>query len=260
MKKLVFILGSLILIVWLTDSDKEKGVGEPKKEVKRPFVFATVTGQSLNYQIAQIDKLKKGGSIEPFLEPKYTLLVVSALVESQDVYEEPTVEITLRKIVSELVNKHQPDGVSVKLFNNEQNLKLKTPWIAEADWWPRGHSFNPSNSSYINAKEYHVFTPQFNFPKKVDAEKIVNELAVEKRKQIYLRAYQKDLQASIEASSWYPMNTSEQASKNMSLNIDEADRLSEKYRSQIIGELNLTEEQLNQIVEEGIHKKWPTGS
>lgn len=136
MKKLGFILGSLILLVWLVDSDEKEIPSNAKPESKSPFVFAPVTGLSLKFRIAQIDKLKKGGSVTPFLKPKYTLLVVSALIESQDNYDEPTVEKTLRKIVAELVNKHQPDGVSVKLFNNEQNLKQGTAWIAEADWWP----------------------------------------------------------------------------------------------------------------------------
>ena len=253
MKKLGFILGSIILLVWLVDSDEKETPSKAKTEVKSPFVFAPATGQSLKYRIAKIDKLKKGGSVTPFIEPKYTLLVVGALVESQGSYEEPTVERTLRKIVAELVDKHQPDGVSVKLFNSEQNLKLGTPWIAEADWWPRGHSFSPSNSDYINAKEYHVFTANFSFPQGIRSELISTEIPIERRKEIYAKAYQMDLKAMRDANDRYPLDTPEQASKN----IDEADRLSEKYRSQIISEFNLTEEEIDQIIEEGINRKWP---
>lgn len=62
-----------------------------------------------------------------------------------------------------------------------------------------------------------------------------------------------DLKALREANDRYPLDTTEQASKN----IDEADRLSEKYRSQIISEFNLTEEEIDQIIEEGINRKWP---
>ena len=53
------------------------------------------------------------------------------------------------------------------------------------------------------------------------------------------------------------METPEQASRNMNANIDEADQLSEKYRSQIIQEHNLPEEKIDQIINEGISKKWP---
>lgn len=257
MKKLGFILGSLILLIWLVNSGDDNTQAKDKQSVPSPFVFKARTGPTMSYQTVQMDTLKKGGRVNPPLEPQYTLLMARALVQDQTVYEETIVRNTLRKIVAELVERHQPDGITVRLFHNTPNLQAGSDWIAEADWWPRGHSFNPSNE-YIKAKEWHEFTVKLNFPSQVPLEQIAGRVAIDTRKLLFTKIYQSEVQASHEANKRYPMETSEQASENMDANLEEADRLTQKFRNEIMGKYNVSEDELDKIAHEGVEKNWTT--
>lgn len=254
MARWMFVFGVIftIIIIANSGSKEQESAGESK-----PFQFSAGSGPFLEYQTVKINSLKKGGSINPPLAPKYTLLIVSSLVPEKESYKQQFVENTLRKIVSETVSQYQPDGVTVRLYHNAQNLEKNTNWIAEGDWWPKGHSFNPSNEEFIKAKDWHVFTPKYNLPRSVPEDRQVVRLPIKVRKQIYAELFESEMRASRKARKRFPTDTPEQVSRNMNKVIDEEDRLIAKYKKEIMAKYQITEDEKDKISEEGVDSNWP---
>lgn len=256
--KQVFLLmvGLTVFFTMLSLNNDRRSKSNSPEQINQPFRLKVGPGEHVEFQILRIEKVKKGGSLNPPMPPQFTLLMVRALTPKQSSYQEALVEHSLRKIVAELIERHQPDGVTVRLFDDRRNLEVERNWIAEADWWPRGHSFSLSNADYVRAKEYHVFSTRLDFPVKAKGEHLVARLTEEVRLEIYRKIAAGERQAQRKADKRFPLENPEQAKINLNQNIAEADRLIAQNRRALGAEYSITEDEYDKIMREGVLAKW----
>ena len=211
----------------------------------------------LKHEIIETEKLKKGGQIEPLIKPKYTMILIKAALLEKPELTKTNVDNTLRAILENTKKQHRSDAIAIKLFRTKASVSDPSTFFAEIDWWPKGKSLSPKNASNIDNKSTYITDVSINLPRKMSDNKIVARLSEIQRKNIFKRKGMASLFAIREANKRYPMETLEQIKRNSQKNLQESDRLSEKYDKEINAKFNLTEEEADKITNEGINKRWP---
>lgn len=222
-----------------------------------------------NYNIVEIKKGKKGGSINPVHPPKYIWIkAYAALKKSVSVMnlKERDIKITLKKILSEIRDKHSPDAVNIWLYTNKEKDWRSTP-IGTIDWWPKNHSLSRSNAkNIINKATYVTKYEQINLPEeyKPTGENLT-KYSESERKNIFKELVLADDRALEEADEKYPI-TGEGIPIEELKNIDWdkmttkhdnlVDKLQKKYVNQVLKKYSLTKEDEKELNREARKENW----
>lgn len=211
----------------------------------------SVFAQGSPYQHLMVKKeiQKKGGSLEPLRKPKYKILVAKYAVSEQvNGFVESRVKITLHKILHKEKATGFYDGITVFLYRSPQNAETgSTMAMAKAEWWPKGHSFSPDNTTNITNKSTYIEKYNvFSLPKKIKS--TVNGLSVTKRKEIY-----KEIEVAEAASCKKAKTQHPKYSKNYFEKIDDLDA---KAKLQILKKHNISSDTYFNIICEGVDQHW----
>jgi hypothetical protein len=205
----------------------------------------------LAFRIVEEEEQKKGGS-------KYVLLSVKAVLTSTEGHTltESTVETTLRMLLRGRRDDRgeSVDGITVSLYESQAHLDGGKYSVGEAEWWPQGHSFSPSNEANISNHATHVETVNvFRLPSPPSS--VVDRLPEEERRQIYTALIRSQDRADREAERKYPIDT--RIFIESDEHTAETKRLMTKYKNELLDELNISEKELNKIRTEGLVQQWP---
>ena len=256
-----------VALVDLLDPEPDKRIADTGSEVgtvANPFAF----------EIVEQERLKKGGSLDPLLAPKYVLFrVKAALSQGSQELAEPKVRATLRALLNEVRNAAQRrgdqiDGVSAFLYQSQDHLTGDSSPLGRAEWWPKGHSFSPGNVANIKNNATYVEDIKV-FPLPKSAETVVQRLSENQRRAIYTELVRVQDRAMDEAEAKYPINASNipnralktydfrSATKN---NRETEDKLRVKYEQELRRRYEITEQELDVIKKEGLIEQWPLPS
>ena len=153
------------------------------------------------------------------------------------------VRALLRKALKEFTTKREVDALVVRLFFEDTRLAYATAkWAPEGDWG-KAESGKPKSSFKVSIR---VFTEMR--PKK-EGETVKHGLSLDERKKIFWEicaAQDKSLKA---AAKKYPND----AEKKW----EYEEKLSKKYEKKVCNKYDITEEQKDEILSEGIKNNWP---
>ncbi len=228
---------------------------------------------ALAFEIVQRERIKKGGSLNPLRPPKYVLLVVKAtLSEACSDLSESEVRATLEVLLDEVRSEagrrgEQIDGVSAFLYQSRDHIIGESAALGQAEWWPKGHSFNPENTSNINNKATYVeVIDVFSslLPKR--EETVVDRLSVDERRGIFTELVRGEDRAWREAETQYPTAPSGIPNNKLSTydfrtalekNEETASKLRVRYERELLEKHGLTQQELSDIKEEAMNERWP---
>ena len=92
------------------------------------------------------------------------------------------------------------DGVSVELYLSTEHLKGAVGPFAQADWWPKGHSFSADNDINVVNKATHVETlSDFRLPEQVTP--VLSRLTESTRRDIFTALIRAEDRANREAKA-----------------------------------------------------------
>lgn len=225
----------------------------------------------LSFEVVVQNRLEKGGSLDPLLAPQYVLFVVeAALNEGDSELSEPKVRATLRALLDEVRDEarrrgEQIDGVSAHLYLSRDHIAGDDMRLGTAEWWPKGHSFNPDNVANIKNKATYVEEIDvFSLPK--PAETVVQRLSEDLRRTIFAELVRSQDRAMREAEAKYPTDGSNiPISELRTYDFDTAirkklemmDELGPKYERELLQRHGITKQELDDISEEAMNKQWP---
>jgi hypothetical protein len=119
--------------------------------------------------------------------------------------------------------------------------------MAEAEWWPKGHSFSPNNMTNIADKSTYIEKYNvFSLPKKIKS--TINGLSVAKRKVIYHEIGAAEKASFRKAKARHPNYGNKF--------YDEEDRLNLMAKSQILKKYKISDETYSIIISEGVNQHW----
>lgn len=235
------------------------------------FFGSVASAQLLPFRIVEQEQQKKGGSLEPSRPPRYVLLVVKAvLTDARPELTKPKVEATLhallRTVRDDAQRRGDPvDGITAFLHQSPDHLKGGNLALGRAEWWPKGHSFNPDNAANIKNKTTHVETLKiFSLPGQVSSS--VSRLPEATRREIYTALVRSLNRAMREAEAKCPANTLKIPIDKLrtydwkgalTKNADENERLRKKYERELIQKYRISESELKAIEMEGFIQQWP---
>ena len=164
------------------------------------------SAQPLQFRIVEQEHQKKGGSVNPVRPPRYVLLVTKAvLTEKQPDLTKERVEATLRELLRaarEDQNRRgmKIDGVTAFLYQSPDHVKGGNLALGRAEWWPKGHSFNPDNAANIENKATYVESIEvILLPERPS--KIASRFSEAKRQEIYAALVRSEDRAMNEAEA-----------------------------------------------------------
>lgn len=224
------------------------------------------------YEVIETRFVRKGGSTRPLRSPPYELAVVDAAL-SKSAYTELThdsIDRLLRKILIEtkerLQRSRHVDGVSVILHQSNEHRLGGGVAIGTADWWPRGHSFSPSNDANVADKSsYETTVRVLRVPASAD-ESVRHGLSEAERQSILREIVRAEDRAERDAatrSGWRKMNEAggipdRETVQSVSVRYAElTSELQRTYRREVLRKHGLTDKQGTAIIVESIEKNWP---
>jgi hypothetical protein len=223
--------------------------------------------RGLSFRIVEEERQMKGGSLQPLRSPGYVLLVVQAvLTEVHQELTEANVKASLMELV-ESVREDNPDidGITAFLYQSRDHLDGGNPALGRAEWWPRGHSFNPENDANVENKTTYVESVEvFSLPDSMQS--VASRLTESDRREIFAALVRSEDRARREADAKYPTDASKIPMEDLSTydwldvgskNLDESDRLREKYQKELIQAFGISETELEQIKQEAFVEDWP---
>lgn len=223
----------------------------------------------LNFEIVKKEILKKGGQMTPLIRPNYTLIKVFVVLKNNKDVAQKKVKNTLNKVISLIRQSDNPDAISVYLHESTEHIKGGTLPLAHAEWWPKGHSLSPDNSTNIKNKNTHVIEYTITLPEKVESSKVVTRLPETDRREIFTALVKSQDKAQSEADAKYNTDSSKIPFNQLksydfktaiTKNADESDYLMKKYRIGLLKKYKITEEELQKISTEAFIENWPMPS
>ncbi len=233
------------------------------------LLSSIASAQVLPFRIIEQEQQKKGGSISPLRSPKYKLVIVkAALTDEKAKLTKTTVEATLRALLKSVRKRnYSVDGISAFLYQSPKHLKSGNLALGSVEWWPKGHSFSPSNAINIRNKNTYVVTievSKFNLPEKHPSP--VSRLSEATRQEIFTEWVRIEDLTMKEAEKKYPIDGSNipiaqlrtyDYVKAFDKYSTENDRLKKIYKSFFIEEYKISESELKNIMMEGLLQNWP---
>jgi hypothetical protein len=229
------------------------------------------TQETLPFEIFETEQQKKGGTVRPLRPPQYVLLVVRAALDADSSeLTNQNVKNTARRIVhvvrADSAEKGvRFDAISLLLYQSLEHGQRRQLPVAQADWWPKGHSLSYDNDENIKNKKTYVESVKIvRLPK--EASEIAGRLSDHTRKAIWADAFLAGARAEQEASLKFPISQEgmsrqqvktynwKTAMKNWA---KENERLRLKYKEEVLRKYDITEAQLQQVVTEAIIEAWP---
>lgn len=253
-----------------TSSAEEASRNQQATPESPPDSAREPTELGLPFEIVEVERLKKGGSLNPTEAPPYVLLRVNAaLVSDSSELAEETVKETLRaglrKVRESARGRDENiDGVSLFLYASQDHMTASTP-LGRAEWWPKGHSFGPENAANIKDKSTYVESIDvLALPKSSGVE--VERLPEDVRREIFAELVLSQDRATQEAEEAHPLNASNIPADElrsydfrtaMGRNSELEKELLRKYESDICARFEITPEELQLIRQEGREEQWP---
>ncbi|MEA2047739.1 MAG: hypothetical protein U9O64_04750 [Campylobacterota bacterium] len=214
-----------------------------------PFAEDSIEAQksTLNYTIVNEERQRKGGSMDPLLPPKYTLLIAKvALVDDPELNKNNT-EATLNKILSELKDKNSVDAITVFLYSTKGHIIDERFPFGRIEWWPKNHSLSRKNHTNIINKGTYKTEINISLPQKIKGN---TRVSTSKKKEIYKAKAKSELQAIRDADRKYDVVY--QWREHM----EEINRLTDKYAKQICKKYKISNKELSEIGMEGVMGNW----
>lgn len=193
----------------------------------------------------------------------------AALTDAQPDLAKPKVEATLRELLRTVRNDARSrgdyvDGITAFLYHSADHLKGGNPPLGRAEWWPKGHTFEPNNAANIENKATHVETVQvLSLPKQ--ARSVDSRLPETVRREIYSALVRSQDRAMREAEAKHPTDASKIPIDNLrtydwkgalTKNTEENERLRKKYERELLLKYKISESELRAIVKEGVTQDW----
>lgn len=209
--------------------------------------------EGLLFEIVDQKRVRKGASINPVILPRYVLHDVKAALIAPAKLTETNVTATLKAVLEEVRDDarkrgEQLDGISAFLFSSRDHIAGGSMALGRAEWWPKGHSFEPDNAVNIENKATYVEEIKvFTLPKSTDS--TVERLSETKRKEIHDALVRSQDRAHRDADRKFESGTAK--------NLDEYDKLQAKYAKDLLGKYGITSKELDQITDEGFAEQWP---
>lgn len=169
---------------------------------------------------------------------KRTVYDIEVAADIQDDEVKKVLEIAVKK----LANKRQVDCLRVRLFLKDTKLPYATATWAPYGEWVKADSREPKSTFRTSIKIY----PELRPKKSSNVEKF--GLSLEKRKMIYREISQSQKRTRQIATQKYPSDWSKQG--------DYMFELDEKYEKQICDKYNITDDQKNSVLGEGVSNNW----
>lgn len=201
----------------------------------------------LNYTIVKQERQRKGGSINPSLPPKYTLLIARVALVNDPELNKNNAEATLDKILSELKDKNSVDAITVFLYSTKGHIIDERSHVARIEWWPKNHSLSRKNHTNIINKETYETEVNLSLPQKIKGN---TRISTSKKKEIYRAKVKSELQAIRDADRKYDVVA------QWKQHMKEINRLTDKYAKQISKKYKISENELFEITMEGVMGKW----
>ncbi len=155
-------------------------------------------GTVLDYSIVSVEDQIKGG--------KYKYLYVTVLFSAEEAdYTEVKMKATLDEIFEDQKTDEDPDGMDIFAYDREEEIGIGLP-LAHLSWWPKGHSFDPSNEENITNKSTYELTYEIRNYQDVLDEREVEEVAVNVGTYEYDESYVTQYVQACITTPLYPQN------------------------------------------------------
>jgi|RhiMetdeSRZDD1v2_1073273.scaffolds.fasta_scaffold1076929_1 hypothetical protein len=228
------------------------------------LVAPGASAQLLPFRILKQERQKIGGSMQPLRSPKYVLLIVrAAITEHHPELTKENVGATLHALLQTVRDETnrpgaQVDGITVFLYQSADHIKGGDAALGNAEWWPKGHSFDPGNAVNIENKATHVESIEvFRLPTRMFS--VVSRLPEAKRREIFSAVLRLEDQAKRKAEAKYPLDASKITLEDaLSKQSKEEERLHNQYEQSLLQKYKISKSELEKIKVEALEQQWPS--
>lgn len=243
------------------------GCSGPTSSIPTPAIGPAVP--TLGFTVVGRETQMKGASLNPPAPGKYTTWVVkAALTDPQTTLTKELVSATLARLLQETrAEANRIDGVTVFLYQSAEHANGANAALGRAEWWPKGHSFDPRNEqSIINKSTYVETVDVFDLPAEPVPATEPSRLAESVRHEIFAALVRSQDRATREAEAKYPTDTtniplerirSYDFKTAITKNANEDERLRIKYEKELLKQFKISEAELEVIQKEAFARKWP---
>lgn len=226
---------------------------------------STASDSGTAYQVVNVERMKKGGSINPGAPPIYLLIRVEAAFTSTSNLTEADVRKTLSNIISEARRRYDPDAITLFLYQSREHVG-RAMHVGRGEWWPRDHSLSRKNARNIINKESYVLDLKVERLPKKSASAGSSRLPDSKRREIFRSLVRTQDRAWAEAEQAFPTDANlipisklrtydfVRAAK---LNHEMGKKLSAKYRGELRSRYHISDEELRGISQQAFGENWP---
>jgi hypothetical protein len=242
-------------------------------EPEQPKIAPQTSQQSsLPVRILGREILLKGGSLNPPIAPKYKMWVAkAALTEPTSIITKESVTATLAELLRSIRSEADQAGdiyaITAFLYQSPDHANGANEALGRAEWWPKGHSFDTSNSSNIENRVSHEEEIKvFSLPATTPVGSGNSRLPEETRKEVFKALVKSQDRASQEADALFPINGNNMPIGKLASydlkeaavkNSDEASKRRTRYEKELLKRYEITKPELQAINEEAFAKNWP---
>jgi len=226
---------------------------------------STAADSGTAYQVVNVERMKKGRSINPVAPPVYLLIRVEAAFTSTGNLTEVDVQKTLSNIISEARRRYDPDAITVFLYQSREHVG-RAMHVGSGEWWPRNHSLSRKNARNIINKESYVLDLRVERLPKKTAAAGTYRLPDSKRRDIFSALVRSQDRAWAEAEQAFPTDgnlipisklRTYDFIRAAKLNREMDKKLSAKYRGELRSRYHISDQELRGITKQAFEENWP---
>ena len=225
-------------------------------------IFFSCSNEPVDQSFKIVDQsiIKKGGK-------RYNLLRMKIILKDQsNGYDSDGLKKTFSTFLDKIIKKeiNYVNGISIDLYQSKEHFASSGSRIAQAEWWPKGHSFSSDNGHNIENKSTYVKNVEILINLK-KAEKILSRLTKKKRREIFyelVKAENKAMKAenkALDAVFNSLIKKKELIKKNQNI-YEKHEKLRKKYEEKVLKKYKITPDEEELISNEAKNENWPLPS
>src|SRR5688572_25943221 len=157
------------------------------------------------------------------------------------------------------------DGITAFLYQSAAHANGSNAALGRAEWWPKGHSFDPANAANIRNKASYVESIQvLSLP--APKRQASNRLPEFTRREIFNALVRAQDRATREAEARYPTDANKIPLEKirtydwkaaLAANHEYEETLNTRYEKELLQKYKISQAELDAVRVEGVEQHWP---